>query len=207
LEVAGRFAEGVKAGFRDDQAGVHNDHVTEIIIWLEQNFAPIAREKKLGFKLYFAMKETLFVHSDIGLLKSALINLVANAIKYTSKGALLISARRRGGNVLFQVWDTGIGISEEYVEHIFDEFYQIGNSQRDRANGLGLGCPSLNAHWRFWEEKSAAARNVVTEQSLGLLAISRQFKFYFTTVCHYGFTGICAQRFICAGKDICCGGR
>ncbi|MFA6972023.1 MAG: transporter substrate-binding domain-containing protein [Gallionella sp.] len=114
-------------------------NVTEIIIWLEQNFAPIAREKKLGFKLYFAMKETLFVRSDIGLLKSALINLVANAIKYTSKGALLISARRRGGDVLFQVWDTGIGISEEYVEHIFDEFYQIGNPQRDRTSGLGLG--------------------------------------------------------------------
>jgi CheY-like chemotaxis protein/anti-sigma regulatory factor (Ser/Thr protein kinase) len=85
------------------------------------------------------MKEALSVHSDIGLLKSVLSNLVANAIKFTDRGAIMISARARGGDVLFQVWDTGKGIPTEHVEHIFDEFYQLGNPQRDRVSGLGLG--------------------------------------------------------------------
>jgi len=117
----------------------HTISVNEILIWLEQNFAVMAAEKRLGFRLYFSMKETLFVRSDVGLLKSVLSNLVANAIKFTARGAIMISARARGGDVLFQVWDTGAGIPEEHVEHVFDEFYQLGNPQRDRTSGLGLG--------------------------------------------------------------------
>ncbi|MDO8349838.1 MAG: transporter substrate-binding domain-containing protein [Gallionella sp.] len=114
-------------------------NVNEILIWLEQNFAVMAAEKRLGFRLYFPMKEALFVYSDMGLLKSVLSNLVANAIKFTARGAIMISARARGGDVLFQVWDTGMGIPGEHVEHIFDEFYQLDNPQRDRTSGLGLG--------------------------------------------------------------------
>lgn len=114
-------------------------NVNDILIWLEQNFAAMAAEKRLGFRLYFPMKEVLSVHSDMGLLKSVLSNLVANAIKFTDSGAIMISARARGGDVLFQVWDTGTGIPAEHLEHIFDEFYQLGNPQRDRTGGLGLG--------------------------------------------------------------------
>lgn len=114
-------------------------NVAELIIWLEQNFAPMAKDKQLGFRLYFPLNKRLFVKSDVGLLKSVLMNLVSNAIKFTSSGAILVSARQRGNEVLFQVWDTGIGISGEYMEHIFDEFYQVENPQRDRGHGLGLG--------------------------------------------------------------------
>ncbi len=114
-------------------------NVSELMIWLEESFAPLAAEKKIGFKLYFSMKESLVVHGDIGLIKSALMNLISNAIKFTARGAILISARRRGMNALFQVWDTGIGIEEANIEHIFDEFYQVNNPQRDRTSGLGLG--------------------------------------------------------------------
>ena len=115
--------------------------VAEIFNWLEQNFAPMAGEKQLGFRLHFPMKEWLAVRSDNGLVKSVLMNLVSNAVKFTPKGAILISARRRGKSVLFQVWDTGMGIPDEHTEDIFDEFYQINNPQRDRASGLGLGLP------------------------------------------------------------------
>jgi len=114
-------------------------NVAEIFNWLEQNFSPITSGKQLDFRLYFPLKERLVVRSDIGLLNSVLMNLVSNAVKFTAKGAILVSARRRGGSVLFQVWDTGIGIPDEYIKHIFDEFYQINNPQRDRTSGLGLG--------------------------------------------------------------------
>lgn len=114
-------------------------YLADIFYWLEQSFALMVSEKHLGFKLYFPTRETLVVRSDFGLLKSLLMNLVSNAIKYTSKGAIFVSARRRGSDVLFQVWDTGIGINSDQLKHIFDEFYQINNPQRDRASGLGLG--------------------------------------------------------------------
>jgi PAS domain S-box-containing protein len=114
-------------------------NVSELIIWLEQNFAPMAKEKQLGFRLYFPVSKALFVRGDSGLVKSVLMNLVSNAIKFTVKGAILVSARVRGSKVLFQVWDTGLGIPDECIEHIFEEFYQVENPQRDRGYGLGLG--------------------------------------------------------------------
>lgn len=113
--------------------------VYELISWVEQCFAPMAAEKKLDFKLHFPLKQELYVHTDIGLVKSVLMNLVSNAIKYTQQGGVLVGARRRGEEVLLQVWDTGVGIPEEHLMYIFDEFYQVGNTQRDRTKGLGLG--------------------------------------------------------------------
>jgi PAS domain S-box-containing protein len=114
-------------------------NVTAIFNWLKESFAPLASGKHLRFKLHFPMRKAFYVRSDIGLLKSVLMNLVSNAIKFTSKGGIMVSARRRGGDVLFQVWDTGIGIQDEHIEEIFDDFYQINNSQRDRTRGIGLG--------------------------------------------------------------------
>ena len=67
------------------------------------------------------------------------MNLVSNAIKFTERGSILISARQRGDKVLVQVWDTGIGIAEADLSHVFEEFYQVANQQRSREAGLGLG--------------------------------------------------------------------
>lgn len=107
--------------------------------WMEQNFAQSALDKELRFRLYFPLSRPLIVRTDIFLLQSVLMNLVTNAIKFTSRGGILISARQRGDKVLLQVWDTGIGIAETDLPHIFDEFYQVANPQRSREAGLGLG--------------------------------------------------------------------
>ncbi len=114
-------------------------NVTELLSWVEQNFSPLASEKQIRFKLYFPSRASLAVRSDIGLLQSVLLNLVSNAIKFTSTGGIMVSVRQRGSNLLFQVWDTGLGIGSEHCKRIFDEFYQINNQQRDRTRGLGLG--------------------------------------------------------------------
>jgi PAS domain S-box-containing protein len=114
-------------------------NVVEIVNWLEQSFLPLAEEKQLEFRVYFPVKYPLYTYSDVNLIKSVLMNLVSNAIKYTKTGGVMVSFRRCSGNVLFQVWDTGIGMKSEQIDHIFDEFYQIDNPQRDRRNGLGLG--------------------------------------------------------------------
>ena len=103
---------------------------------LRIEFSLQALEKGLKFKV---LPSSAVVKSDPVLLKRILINLVSNAIRYTHEGGVLVGCRRRGGVLRIEVWDTGIGIPVERREAIFQEFYQLGNPERDRSKGLGLG--------------------------------------------------------------------
>lgn len=80
------------------------------------------------------------VHSDAALLERVVRNLVANAIRYTRSGGVLIGARARRGAVAIDVIDTGVGIAPEHHERIFDEFYQVRDVRSDGVHaGMGLG--------------------------------------------------------------------
>jgi two-component system CheB/CheR fusion protein len=79
------------------------------------------------------------VRSDPKLLEHIVRNLLSNAIKYTQQGKILLGCRRRGAALCIDVLDTGIGIPDDQVEAIFEEFHQIDNPARDRRHGLGLG--------------------------------------------------------------------
>lgn len=79
------------------------------------------------------------VTTDPMLLERILANLVSNALRYSSGGNVLVGARRRGGDVLIEVRDSGIGIAAEQQNKIFEDFYQVDNPARDRRRGLGLG--------------------------------------------------------------------
>ena len=68
------------------------------------------------------------VRSDGRLLRRALQNFLANALRYTREGGVLIAARVRDGAVELQVWDTGPGISKHHLEQIFDEFRRFDTS-------------------------------------------------------------------------------
>ena len=81
----------------------------------------------------------LAVHSDGVLLERVLRNLVANAVNYTDRGGVLISARRRGDEVVVRIIDTGIGIAPDRQGEVFHELVQLHNPERDRNKGLGLG--------------------------------------------------------------------
>jgi PAS domain S-box-containing protein len=105
---------------------------------IDSEFSPQAAAKSLRLKLYFPQREmSLFL--DANLVRSLLANLIGNAIKYTERGCVLVGIRHRGKRAVIQVWDTGIGIAPEHMNSIFDEYFQVGNPERDRANGLGLG--------------------------------------------------------------------
>ncbi|MDE2276140.1 MAG: response regulator [Burkholderiales bacterium] len=95
-----------------------------------------ARRKGIELRL---RTEALEVRSDPLLLEQILRNLVGNAVRYTERGGVLVSARRRGGQVLVQVWDTGVGIPIDRQSLVFEEFVQLDNQARDRARGVGLG--------------------------------------------------------------------
>jgi signal transduction histidine kinase len=103
---------------------------------LRMDFEPEAFERGLRLKV---RPSALYVHSDAVLVERILRNLITNALRYTQRGSVLVAARRRGGRVLLQVWDTGPGIAPGERERIFEEFYQIGNPERNSRKGLGLG--------------------------------------------------------------------
>jgi PAS domain S-box-containing protein len=104
---------------------------------IDAEFSLIAAKKSLRFKLSFPFGDMLA--SDRQLLKRLLCNLIDNAIKYTEQGGILVAIRRRGNKALIQVWDTGCGIAPEHQGRIFEEYFQVGNPERDNAKGLGLG--------------------------------------------------------------------
>ena len=79
------------------------------------------------------------VWSDPILLERIVRNIVSNAVRYTDAGKVLIGCRRDRRAIRIEVWDTGRGIAAEQRTLIFQEFYQIGNPERDRTQGLGLG--------------------------------------------------------------------
>ncbi len=81
----------------------------------------------------------IIVRSDPALLEQMIRNLLANAIKYTAKGKVLLGCRRRAGYVQIQVLDTGVGMAASELKLIFEEYHQIENEARERSQGLGLG--------------------------------------------------------------------
>ncbi len=91
-----------------------------------------------GLSLRFHARP-LVLASDPVLLGRVLRNLIANALRYTEQGGLLVSARKNHGRTCIQVWDTGVGIAPEHLSRVFQEFFQVSNPQRDRTQGLGLG--------------------------------------------------------------------
>jgi CheY-like chemotaxis protein/anti-sigma regulatory factor (Ser/Thr protein kinase) len=79
------------------------------------------------------------VNSDLEKVKQILLNLVSNAAKFTHKGEIKVSAREVSGNIEIDVADTGIGISPESLEKIFQEFQQADVSTTREYGGTGLG--------------------------------------------------------------------
>lgn len=105
---------------------------------LRASLALTAQQKGLRLRV---RPTPVWVLSDSALLHRVLLNLLSNALRYTHTGGVLLACRSGadGQHVRIEVWDTGIGIAPEHQSAVFKEFYQIGNSERDRNKGQGLG--------------------------------------------------------------------
>ena len=106
---------------------------------LRLHFEPIAFEK--GLMLSFRGEQHV-ANADPVLVERVLRNLDSNAIRYTDDGGVLVSCRARGGHLLLQVWDSGIGIADAMLPRIFEEFFQVQTNRPLEAHhrkGLGLG--------------------------------------------------------------------
>ncbi|SMF95875.1 Signal transduction histidine kinase [Methylomagnum ishizawai] len=78
-------------------------------------------------------------HTDAALFRRMLGNLIANAVRYTARGGVLVGCRRRRDKVWVEVWDTGVGLSQDQIPAVFEEFRQLGNPGRNPEKGHGLG--------------------------------------------------------------------
>ena len=97
---------------------------------------PDARAKGLELRVAAC---SAWVRADPVFVDRILRNLTANAVRHTARGRILIGCRRRGEALRIAVHDTGPGIAPEQQRLVFEEFYQVGNPERDRAQGMGLG--------------------------------------------------------------------
>jgi PAS domain S-box-containing protein len=106
---------------------------------LAESVDPLVREKGLGFEL--EVDETVPpLLTDRTKLKQILLNLLSNAVKFTSAGEVCLSGQRIGEDrVVITVADTGIGIKEEDLQQIFEDFRQVDQSPTREYGGTGLG--------------------------------------------------------------------
>ena len=106
--------------------------------------------------------EVLTVQADQGLLKQAVRILLDNAAKYTAKGdEIILSCGRQEGHVFLQVQDTGIGMAEADVEHMFERFYRADEARSFEGTGLGLSI----AKWIV--DKHGGHFEIVSREELG----------------------------------------
>jgi Na+/proline symporter/signal transduction histidine kinase len=151
---ASRLAERIDASFRAAEdlldalldtsrldAGSYHPEVggfalADMFESLKAQFGVIAAQRDLRLRV---VPTSMAVHSDPQLLRRIVQNLLSNALRYTSRGGVLLGARRDGGNVRIEVWDTGPGIPDEQRSRIFDEFQRLERPSPWGEKGLGLG--------------------------------------------------------------------
>jgi Na+/proline symporter/signal transduction histidine kinase/CheY-like chemotaxis protein len=108
----------------------------ELLRQLAEQVAPMARARGIDLRLHVG---PLAVRSDRRLLRRVLQNFLANALRYTREGRIVLATRPRGAYVELQVWDTGPGIPEHHLEQIFEEFKRFEQPTHWDEQGLGLG--------------------------------------------------------------------
>jgi signal transduction histidine kinase len=97
--------------------------------------------ESVGITIVVKCPPYALVNTDPGLLESVLRNLITNALSHNQDCKLLLSAKSTATDWQLTVEDTGEGIPLDAQQHIFEEFYQVNNPERDRSKGLGLGLP------------------------------------------------------------------
>lgn len=103
-----------------------------------RNLKPIADQKHIRIEI--EERDRLQFHMDQGKIQQCLINLVSNAIKYTPEnGKIRISVFREINDACVSISDTGIGIPEQDLNHIFDRFYRVDRARARTTGGSGLG--------------------------------------------------------------------
>ncbi|HEX5638025.1 MAG TPA: hybrid sensor histidine kinase/response regulator, partial [Gammaproteobacteria bacterium] len=103
---------------------------------LDDEYAPQARSQGLAWNIHC---DDIAIKTDPVLLETILRNLISNAIRYTPHGRIHLRCTAQEDHARIEIQDSGIGISPENQQEVFNEFVQLQNPERDRTKGLGLG--------------------------------------------------------------------
>ncbi len=114
-------------------------NLLKVIDEVYQMTKTLAEGQGLNYKQETYTNEDIPIKSDRMKVKQILINLLSNAFKYSEKGTVTFSVEKKENLYYIQVKDEGVGISEEEVGHIFDEFRQVDGSYTRKVGGTGLG--------------------------------------------------------------------
>jgi signal transduction histidine kinase len=109
--------------------------VQQLFADMALQFEPVAAGKSLKLRTH-ARPTTIW--ADPVVLRRILGNLVSNALRHTQKGGVLLGLRHRSDMLVFEVWDTGVGIAREHQQAIFQEFFRVSQHQ-GTEDSLGLG--------------------------------------------------------------------
>lgn len=142
IEGALEAAEEMLADFLDVarlEAGGITPRMTDVdlgplLTQLEAEYGPQAKRRGLRLRV---QRRPAAAHTDSHLLQRILRNLLANAIRYTERGGILIGCRQRGEMLRIEVWDTGIGIPTARLDDVFKPFQRLG-ATGEAGSGLGL---------------------------------------------------------------------
>jgi len=104
-----------------------------------ENLQPLAERKQLRMRLAIEPGVPAMLRTDGQHVRQVIVNLVANAIKFTKQGDVVIRVKREEARLLIDVEDTGIGIPEEARARIFEPFFQVNRAASQRLGGSGVG--------------------------------------------------------------------
>ncbi|MCW2239156.1 chemotaxis protein CheB [Azospirillum canadense] len=122
------------------QQKIRDFDLDEVLGRLLSEFQGQARETEL----FLEVPHTgVAVRADPLLVELVLRNLLSNAVKFTETGGIRVEVAVEGEAVRLSVVDTGVGIPAEKIEHIFDEYVQLGKTARDHSRGFGLGLSTV----------------------------------------------------------------
>jgi signal transduction histidine kinase len=116
-------------------------NLRELLVDVLETTAPQANSKDIPLHMDADAADDLVVSADQIRLRQVMLNIVANAIKFTETGGITIQIRRTGDWVRMQFQDTGIGVPVDKLETIFEAFSQVDTSTTRKAGGTGLGLP------------------------------------------------------------------
>jgi signal transduction histidine kinase len=138
-DLVSELFELAKLESADTQLKWEPFHLGELMQDIAQEFQLAGDQKSIRIETEFP-ENLPFVSADIGLIERAVQNLIDNALRYTPEGGTVTMALTPGeSNVAVSVQDTGVGIAEKDLPHIFDRFYRIKEHPREESEGSGLG--------------------------------------------------------------------
>ncbi|MGC4030502.1 MAG: ATP-binding protein [Tepidisphaeraceae bacterium] len=129
----------IEAGKTELQAAPFE--VADLLAALRGIFRPLQTDSRVTLVIDDPSGGLSAMHSDERKITQILRNLISNALKFTERGEVRVTATADGGSAVFTVQDTGIGIAPEHLQRIFEDFAQIDSPIQRRVRGTGLGLP------------------------------------------------------------------